>query len=306
MTIFKRASRVVDLVALSLLAVVVPPYAGGVPCAFAANAVLFGAYDPSETLGSIGRVSIDHIFVSWRHIDVASLRAAGNRAAARHRTLLITMEPWNGAAAWTSGGDQRLSEVAAGASDLTIRSDCAPLAGIPTEVIVRWGHEMDDATGRYPWANQSSADYVSAFRHFVDLCRRTAPRVKFMWSPDGNWSAGVYYPGADYVDYVGLSDFGLQKWDLDHGGKARSFADSLRNAYGRVASLGKPVILAEFGAAGDDGYRQKFICDATHASSEFPLLKAVIYFNRVETYHWPAPYGSPDWRIPASLVSPCL
>jgi hypothetical protein len=33
------------------------------------------------------------------------------------------------------------------------------------------------------------------------------------------------------------------------------------------------------------------------------MLAGVVYYNEVETFPWPGPYGTPDWRILSKLAA---
>ena len=49
------------------------------------------------------------------------------------------------------------------------------------------------------------AAYVAAYRHVVDYLRQKgATNLRFIWGPAGDEEAVAYWPGADYVDAVGI------------------------------------------------------------------------------------------------------
>jgi endoglucanase len=250
-----------------------------------------GAYDPLNALER-EPLSFDHHFVSWLDLDHAAFQAAHKMAAIRGRDLLITVEPFT-----RSPRQTFFQRILARHYDPEIRSVCKEIGRIETTVLVRWGHEMDDKSGRYPWAQPDSAGYVEAYRHFVDECRGLAPQAKFVWSPMGNTSPARYYPGDRYVDFVGLPIWGLQDFDAHYYGKARPFTDILDEKYRLVRQYHKPVIVAEFGVSGSRRYKQFILDGLKKAPEAFPLLHSVIYFNMKEPYHWPRPFGSPDWRL---------
>jgi beta-mannanase len=106
-----------------------------------------------------------------------------------------------------------------------------------------------------------------------------------------------YYPGDAYVDYIGVTLFGLQAWEIRHFGAAQSFDDSLARHYYRVSGFNKPVIVAEVGVAGGDAYRKAWLASMFVRKSRFPKLMGVVYFNAREPFRWPDPYGRPDWRL---------
>jgi len=270
---------------------------GGTPLAF-------GVYDPGDSFAGEARVSIQHFFIHWLLFDPARFATDAAVAERRGRRLLITVEPWtdNG---WFGGDRTVMRQIAAGAYDGRIAAVCEAVGALDRPVYIRFAAEMDDRGDRYPWAHNPPADYISGFRHFVARCRAAAPKAAFLWSPLAGPDAARYYPGADVVDDIGLSIFGLEAWDLDQEGGPRRFADALGEKYKRVTRFQKPVIVAEFGVSGSDAYRRQWLAGLFALQQSFPLLRAIVYFNREETGSWPAPYGRPSWRLtPAEIFPP--
>ncbi len=107
----------------------------------------------------------------------------------------------------------------------------------------------------------------------------------------------AYYPGDEYVDYVGVSVYGLEQWDIDHYGKPRDFNERFQEIYSFASRYKKPVMIAELGVAGASAYRRTWFKQVAAASSAFPLLRIVVYFNAEDPERWPDGQGNPDWRI---------
>lgn len=148
-----------------------------------------GAYDPQGALGREA-LSFDQHFVSWLELDPVAFRTVHKVAVLRGRDLLFTVEPSTRSSLRTF-----FRRIIAGGYDPEIKTICAEIGHFETDVLVRWGHEMDDRSGRYPWAQPDNAGYIRAYRHFVERCRRLAPKAHFVWSPMGNNSPARYYPG---------------------------------------------------------------------------------------------------------------
>src|SRR5437879_13844273 len=81
-------------------------------------------------------------------------------------------------------------------------------------VYLRCGHEMENVTGRYPWAVRNAELYKNAYRHFVTACRLYTHNISYIWSPVGDNGCERYWPGPAFVDFVGLSVFGFPQFDL--------------------------------------------------------------------------------------------
>src|SRR6185312_11200836 len=127
----------------------------------------------------------------------------------------------------------------------------------------------------------------------------------WVWSPAGNGDAPQFYPGDSYVDFVGLTVLSNKAWDLSVGATdALSFDELFGPKYATVAPFGKPIVIAEFGAASDSAGRQAaWLQDAYASFARYPLLRGVVYFNAMNAPNtWTG--TTPDFRIPPSLRWP--
>jgi beta-mannanase len=170
-------------------------------------------------------------------------------------------------------------------------------------MLMRWGHEMD-LSGLYPWAANRPDMYRAAYRRVVDLFRSEgATNVRWVWSPAGEPGATAYYPGADVVDYVGLTVLGDEQWDANFGHARQSLAELLEPRYAEVAGLRKPVLVAELGVSGPPDVQQQWLEAglADIQSGAFPLLRGLVYFGDRN-----APNNrlilQPDWQISATAL----
>jgi len=271
-----------------------------------AHRVAMGVYDPKGAFTEDRAVEIEHIFVYWQALDFEGLRKSLDRVERGGRALLITVEPYTRAENWRDGGEHLFSDILSGEFDREIETVCDALRPFRGNVLIRWGHEMEDPSGRYPWARHDSKGYKAAFRYFVQSCRRHLPGAAFVWSPKGEKNLKDYYPGDAYVDYVGLSLWGLQTYDRKFHDGDRAFAETFREKYERVASFPHPVLIAELGVSGDDDYRSAWftsLFSELAGSPGFGKLRAVVYFNDREPWQWPLGLGLPDWRVASDWFS---
>src|SRR5262245_11148237 len=184
-----------------VLAASVAPMVSAFTTGSGGQSVRMGAYDPYGTFSSDSKISIEHVFIPWQDVNLESLDGVDRYARARSRSLLITVEPWT----WSYRDKARASRelfdsITAGSYDSSIRALCQKSASLKSEVTLRWGHEMDLGHDRYPWSAWTPAEYVQAYRHFVNTCRAAGAGLLFMWSPRGEPSLRDYYPGSAYVD----------------------------------------------------------------------------------------------------------
>lgn len=263
--------------------------------------VNYGVYDfdQHKPFSKAKGVAIDHIFVSWLSSDIdASIRSSFQYANERNRWLMITIEP----AAVEGRRSELLDDIAAGAYDSTIESVCRSIGSLQAPMLIRWGHEMETADVRYPWSGANGENYVAAYRHFAAKCRAAAPKIYLIWSPKGGRGLTKYYPGEEYVDFVGLSLYELPAYDLDHFGKLMSFEEAFAPKYNRVIAFDKAVMIAEMGVAGDPSHQISWMADFFRNLRLFPRLRTAVYFNAKDSPGaWPDKYGIPDWRIESSI-----
>jgi cellulose synthase (UDP-forming) len=158
---------------------------------------------------------------------------------------------------------------------------------------------MENVTGRYPWASKNAALYREAYRHFVTASRLSAGNIGYVWSPVGDKGLERYWPGEQYVDYVGLSVFEFPAFDQAYYHQAtRSFHDQMTEKYARVAKYQMPIVISECGVTGSKEYQLSWLSGALQDLGNYPLLKALIYFNAKDTPGaWGKEYATPDWRI---------
>jgi cellulose synthase (UDP-forming) len=259
----------------------------------------FGVYDPNHAFADLkDSIAIEQIFVSWLDPDPRAIKSAFDYARQRNRWLMITVEPW--ADGRTNGAATLLKDICAGSYDREISNVCSAIAALDAPVFIRWGHEMERPTGRYPWATQHDAKgYIAAYRRFVDECRRRTSRAYYVWSPRGDPGLEDFFPGRTYTDYVGVSLYAGSSAQAERGSQFREwFGDT----YGRVKRFGLPVMIAEMGIEGTPARQWAWLSEAVGASQQFPLLRDIIYFNAKDTPGaWPGDHV-PDWTMPERIA----
>ena len=262
-----------------------------------ANGSKFGSYDPYGDFSSEKSVATEHLFLPWEDVELASLPAADEYARARGRNVLITVEPWSWSLDWNVSTRELRNLILSGKRDANMRAILSAVSGYKSPLVIRWAQEMDNPSGRFTWANWNPADYVRAYRRMAGIVREMLPNARMMWSPKGEKSLRSYYPGDKYVDLVGLSVFGLERFDVMQYGKPRSFAESLKQGYDLTAGYGKPIWVAELGYDGGQDYLASWVQDVTSKYAQYPLLEEVVYFNDKEVWPWPNGLGLPNWRV---------
>lgn len=262
--------------------------------------VNFGVYDPQGRFSETP-MAIEHFFIQWNTYQAGSLNHDLLETANLNRWPMVTVEPFPSLEAGPTAGSL-LADVVAGKYDAAIRTICTDIHSFGRPVFVRWGQEMENVTGRYPWATPNGPAYVAAYRHFVDQCRLTASGVFYVWSPTGDNGLDKYWPGQTYVDYVGISVFGFPDYDLRNYGKVLSFAQVFGAKYDSVREYAKPLMVAEMGVTGSAKYQKAWLEDGLRAARAYPELRTLVYFNSVDSPQaWGSDYPVPDWSIDPNL-----
>ena len=112
------------------------------------------------------------------------------------------------------------------------------------------------------------------------------PNVEWVWSPNcasnpvEPWNTiQAYYPGDEYVDWIGLSGFNWYQWGRPWESFVAIYDAVLKDLTCRYA---KPQILAEWGSV-DGGTPQTakaaWISDAYRQIPAYPFVRAVVWFN---------------------------
>jgi beta-mannanase len=271
----------------------------------AAPSVSIGLYDPAGIFHHESQIRIQAIYFAWNDpLDNLQLLLT---SVAPERRVLITIEPWP-ISSKKNGQNQLYNQILFGDHDIKIKQICTVLSSLAYPPLIRWGHEMELTDSRYPWTNiQPPDNYVTAYRYFVDTCRQTNPSALFIWSPAGDNGLEKYWPGAEYVDFVGVSVYSFESWEMKHIGKRLNFRDVFLSKYNRIKKYQKSVIIAEMGITGLDEYQRKWLKEMAKSLRHFPLVNSVIYFNSKDIEGvWGKDLPTPNWQISSGSLDELL
>jgi len=170
-------------------------------------------------------------------------------------------------------------------------------------LFVAWGLEMNGTW--FPWSgsfygSNKPADsnkitkwagpelYKKAYRYVVDRVRKQgASNILWVFHtnnysyPNEDWNGmKAYYPGSEYVDFLGMSAYGKQFKNEDWV----TATDTFSYPYEELAALDpdKPLMLAEWGIGEFEksGNKAGWIRDALALlSTKYPRLKAIVFWN---------------------------
>jgi hypothetical protein len=212
--------------------------------------------------------------------------------AAKGMMPIISWEPWDYKLANDNGFQPayRLSAIASGTYDGYIGSWAAGIAALPYAVVIRFAHEMNGFW--YPWCEQSNGnrtgDYVKAWRHVHDVFTAAgAHNVYWMWSPNVTYPGAAplsrFYPGDDYVDWVGLSGY----YGTAGREKYISFDEIFNGTLNELATFThKPIVIAETGATNATGQRVRWIREMFDELPRHPQVIGLIWFEATKEIDW--------------------
>jgi hypothetical protein len=133
-------------------------------------------------------------------------------------------------------------------------------AGEPNGDWFPWSGAMNGGGITTGYGDKSLADgpelYRDAYRYIIDLFKDEGA-LKVTWifhvnsvgAPEEPWNdIKNYYPGDDYIDWIGISAYGAQRW----GESYQRFVDIMQPGYNALLNLTaaeKPIAILEFGVA---------------------------------------------------------
>ena len=209
---------------------------------------------------------------------------------------LITWEPWITHPLGT------LEAIASGSYESYVREFLQAARDWGKPLFLRFAHEMNG--NWYPWDGSHNGGaaapekYKQAWRHIYNVREELgADNVNLVWCPnntdlpDLSWNAASnYYPGDEYVDWVGVDGYnwGYANW--------QTFDAVFSNIYQTLTSLtSKPLMLGEFASAEQGGSKPNWITDAfSKIKTDYPRIKLLCWFNINKER---------DWRINSSASS---
>ncbi len=193
----------------------------------------------------------------------------------------------------------------AGYFDDTLRDWARMAKASNTKLVVEFAPEVNGSW--YPWngawnggaetggyGDPKLADgperFRDVYRRVIDIFRQ-AGNDKITWifhvdsqpQPKEAWNAMAnYFPGDDYIDWIGVSAFGAQQ----PGDYWESFSDVLDGTYNELVAISplKPVAVVEFGVIekpGDPTAKATWIKEALESlkTGWFPHVKAISYWH---------------------------
>lgn len=221
-----------------------------------------------------------------------------NGIAEKGSIPMITWEPWvsffpeQKDAPYLKNEIGAMAAISSGKFDDYIKAYAGKIKLYDRPVFIRFAHEPDNP--QFAWSskgNNTAEDYKSSWRRIVSIFAETGVNnVAWVYNPWSNHTVKDYYPGDDYIDWIGITclNYGKASWD----GRWRSF-EELYSPYRPVLlALNKPVMLAEFGSTHYGGSGDDWVKEAVHSiQRNYKEIKSFVLFNSNQDKYWIT-----DWR----------
>ena len=284
----------------------------------------FGIFAPAGDSGITGmkkanqvahdinvKFSLISIYLAWNQDIQATFPEALLDSIYRQESLpVITWEPWMN----TFDLDSRTKEnksvfelVAEGYFDNYLTDFSVRLKNLQRPVFLRFAHEFDNPF--YPWysgESHAASSFKKAWVHVYEVFKKNgAHNVIWVWNPWKPENVAAFYPGEEYVDWLGVNilnygQYNPNKENVSFSGLYEPFHEEFKKL------PDTPVLVSELGTQGDKQYREQWFDEAFAAiENDFQEISSLIFFNSSFDSNWPANLDPQDdyldWTIPQNL-----
>ncbi|MFI3211161.1 MAG: S-layer homology domain-containing protein [Peptostreptococcaceae bacterium] len=155
-------------------------------------------------------------------------------------------------------------------------------------IFLRYASEMN---GDWVAWNGDTEEYIEKWKLVHDIMEEYAPNVIMVWTPFTMPEGSIleYYPGDDYVDWVGVNVYNVvyHNDNINHNAMHEDPLELLDFVYDNFSHR-KPIQISEYGATHytttDGKYYTNFAIDKITRMyegilNEYPRIKSIFYFN---------------------------
>ncbi len=221
---------------------------------------------------------------------------------------MVTWEPWlNTFEDEINENDHVYDLIANGFFDDYISLFAEKLKTLEKPIFLRFAHEFDNPF--YPWfmsGNEAVSKFKEAWIHTYEIFKNNnAHNVIWIWNPWKPENLVSFYPGSEYVDWIGINILNYGEHNSD--GEWHDFKSLYEPFHDELINLPQtPVVISEFGTLRDGQSQNQWIENAFAViENDYKEIKSVIYFNSKVDDNWPKVLQSDqylDWTIPQNQV----
>ncbi len=254
------------------------------------------------------------LYIAWNQESISKFPDTLLNSIYRNDAIpLVTWEPWATGINKMQGfpkiedGQNVFRHIADGHLDSYIKCFIEKLKSFDEPVFLRYAHEFDNP--QYPWSqhDRSQKDYIEAWKQIHKLIQEEqADKIIMIWSPWKAENMRKFYPGDDYVDWIGLTLLNYSKFN--ENGNYYSFEELYEPFHDEFYWFTrKPVMLAEFGSLDLANKQQKWINEALNSIESYKEIQSLVLFNSKidknipENYWYREPYL--DWEADLSIIA---
>jgi hypothetical protein len=260
-----------------------------------------GVEDWEKSMGS--NVNIVSIYQAWGPESISHFPDSMLNLVIRQKgiTPMITWEPWSSTFPefkqdFNLATDRKvMAAISEGKFDDYLGQYCEKIRALAGPIFLRFAHEPDNP--QYPWSlagANTAEEFVEAHRYVVNyFAVRGVTNVAWVYNPWNDKNAEKYYPGDDFVDWIGITglNYGLAAMD----GKWRTFKQIYEPFRAMLLKHKKPVMISEFGSTSYGGDQEKWLNEALYTvGAEYKEIKSVTFFYSSTDKNWTT-YWRPQW-----------
>jgi len=203
---------------------------------------------------------------------------------------MITWEPWLNSFKDEVNQDKHVFElIEEGYFDGFITRFAEKLKSLDRPVFLRFAHEFDNPF--YPWyitGDSTSVKFRKAWIHTYEIFKNIeANNVIWVWNPWKSENVASFYPGREYLDWIGVNilNYGI----LNEDGAWQAFDNLYYHFHQEFINLpSTPVMISEFGSLQEEENQNEWLTNAfTSIENKYEEIKSVIYFNSKVDNNWP-------------------
>lgn len=253
-----------------------------------------GFYQAEEATGTRGlktafnkenettNVAIVGFNINWVDGEINKLPVDGFKQVYQHNAVpMIVWSQWQKDSAGNTGKDELVMQhIIAGKYDAAIGSLAMQVADLQKPIFIRVSAEAkENKWSLFAPSGCKPAEFVEAWQHVHRIFdNAAADKVIWIWNPWDAAHANDYFPGIDYVDWLGVQ---VQKRQYERYKSLPAGFDSLYRPYHDldVFYSGLPVIITEAVTANNAWWQAAW----KNRDTTFKEIKAVVFLNDAAT-----------------------
>ncbi len=235
-----------------------------------------------------GSFDIISLYLRWQGDGEQSFPHSFLDSVYKEKALpLITWEPWIQLTGQENRGEHVFDLIEEGYFDDFIRDFATNLRSVQKPVFLRFAHEFDNPF--YPWyvyGYEGSVKFKKAWIHTYEIFKNNGvENVIWVWNPSKHENVSLFYPGREYVDWLGVNVLKYNRLNQDnHRLDFTSLYEPFHQEFLKLPQT--PVMITEMGSLVNDPSLSEWFRQAFQSiENNFQEIKSVIYFHTdIEDY----------------------